>query len=222
MISLTDNGAVYFLIWPFIWEQILIGSTMLWPTLQGRIWMFAEREIPRAKRTFPGPAALGLFLPPPPPPRVLRQWFASPSASLQHALGWIPFLVNVQLHSTKSSPRVRAFLFCSLLKAQCSATAGTWWSIRVFSMAVGKSSSLSCWIHLNKRRCLSFWVPKVAVWLNCIPSIVNRRREKSNFRRQYMLQIRWDGPEFSWLLFPSLKWKSSLLHRKDKLKWGRE
>jgi len=46
----------------------------------------------------------------PSPPAVSRQCFASPSASSQNALEWIPFLIKIQLHTMKSSPPVRAFL----------------------------------------------------------------------------------------------------------------
>lgn len=185
----------------FDWKQ-------MWrPTLQGQIWMLADREVPRAKKKnfLDSSSVISLLL----FPSSVKAMYCPSPGSPQHILGWIPFLINAELHSMKSGSCEGIPL---TLTAQSSVHCG--WDLVV------RKSFVWLWANqivshagfiLTKSGVLSLWVPK----LNSLPSVVIRgRREKTNSRRQCTLDIRWDGAEVFMTLLPLL----SLLHT-DKIKW---
>lgn len=136
----------------FDWKQ-------MWrPTLQGQIWMLADREVPRAKKKYflDSSSVISLLL----FPSSVKAMYCPSPGSPQHILGWIPFLTNAELHSMKSGSCKGIPL---TLTAQSSVHCG--WNLvgdqKVFCVAVSKPNSLPCWIHLNKEWCLKFMSAKV-------------------------------------------------------------
>lgn len=85
------------------------------PLCRSKSGYWQREKFREQKRSFAGQQLWDCFFPPP-PLMVLRQCFTSPSAPSQYALGWIPFLIKIQLGSMKSSPPLRVF-FCWLLCA---------------------------------------------------------------------------------------------------------
>lgn len=126
LLARLANGAAHFLIWPFIWGQILIGSRCDGPLCRAKSGCWQTEKFQEKKKK--SCSAALLFPLCSSPNNVKAMYWPSPG-SPQHILGWIPFLINAELCSMKSGSLVRAFLLHWRLRIQCSA-AGTWWRIR--------------------------------------------------------------------------------------------
>lgn len=187
----------------FDWKQ------MWQPTLQGQIWMLADREVPRAEKKIPGQQLC--YFPFAPPLAVSRQCIVPHLVLL--SISWDGFFfLEMQSCIAWNLSLVRDSFYTDALELSCSA-AGTWWRIRKSFVWLWANQIVShAGFILTKSGVLSFWMPK----LNSNPFVIIRGgREKTKSRST--LNIRWDGPEVFMTLLPLL----SLLYT-DKMKWIRE
>lgn len=153
------NGAAHFLIWPFIWGQILIGSRCDSPLCRAKsgCWQIEKFQEQEKKISW----TTALLFPLCSSPSSVKAMYCPSPGSPQHVLGWIPFLKNVELHGMKSGSHVKGIPFTLMAQSsvQCS------WDLvedqKVFCMIVSKPNRLPCWIHLKKDWCLKFLSAKV-------------------------------------------------------------
>lgn len=130
----------------------MIGSRCDGPLCRAKSGCWQIEKFQEQKKKKNSWTAALLFPPCSSPSSVKAMYCPSPS-SPQHVLGWIPFLINAELHSMKSGSCKGIPL---TLTAQSSVQCG--WELvedqKVFCVAVSKPNSLPCWIHLNKEWCL--------------------------------------------------------------------